>query len=43
MSLRLARRADAARPEKVPEETILMLSKELADIDVLGRFKHIVD
>ena len=29
--------------KKVPEETILMLSKELADIDVLGRFKHIVD
>lgn len=29
--------------KKVPEETILMLSKELGDIDVVGRFRHIVE
>ena len=28
---------------RVPEETILMLSKELTDIDVIGRFKKIKD
>lgn len=29
--------------KKVPEDIILMLSKEITDIDVTARFKHIVD